>query len=84
VVTSTLGASGGPARRLSAVTTISYGGGLVAPALLGWVAARASLPVALLIPAALAAAIAVGAPALLAATAAPRTARETVQCASSR
>jgi MFS family permease len=68
VVTSTLGAAGGPARQLSAVTTISYGGGLLAPALLGFVAARASLPAALLIPAALAVAIAVGAPAVLAAT----------------
>lgn len=67
-VTSTLGAAGGPARQLSAVTTISYGGGLVAPALLGFVAARASLPVALLIPAALVVAIAAGAPAVLAAT----------------
>jgi hypothetical protein len=68
VVTSTLGAAGGPARQISAVTTISYGGGLVAPALLGFVAARASLPVALLIPAALMVAIVVGAPALLTAT----------------
>ncbi|WP_327002098.1 MFS transporter [Dactylosporangium sp. NBC_01737] len=68
MVASTLGATGGPARQLSAVTTISYGGGLVAPALLGFVAARASLPVALLIPAALLIAIAAGAPAVLAAT----------------
>ncbi|MFI5891941.1 MFS transporter [Actinoplanes sp. NPDC051513] len=68
MVASALGATGGPARQLSAVTTISYGGGLVAPALLGFVAARASLPAALLIPAALVIAIAVGAPAVLAAT----------------
>jgi hypothetical protein len=69
MVTSTLGAGGGPARHLSAVTTISYGGGLVAPALIGFVASHASLPVALLIPAALTVLIAAGAPAVLAATA---------------
>ncbi|MFF5229652.1 MFS transporter [Dactylosporangium sp. NPDC000521] len=68
VVTSTLGAAGGPARQLSTVTAISYGGGLVAPALIGFVASRASLPVALLIPAVLAAVIAVASPAVLAAT----------------
>ncbi|MEV4135514.1 MFS transporter [Dactylosporangium sp. NPDC049742] len=68
VVTSTLGAAGGPARQLSTVTTVSYGGGLVAPALIGFVASHASLPVALLIPAALTAVIAVGSPAALAAT----------------
>jgi MFS family permease len=71
LVTSTLGAGGGPARHLSAVTTISYGGGLVAPALIGFVASRASLPVALLVPAALVTLIAAAAPAVLA------TARET-------
>lgn len=64
VVTSTLGAAGGSARQLSAVTTISYGGGLVAPALIGFVAARASLPVALLIPAVLVVLIAAAAPAV--------------------
>ncbi|GAA1501647.1 MFS transporter [Dactylosporangium maewongense] len=68
VVTSTLGAAGGPARQLSTVTTISYGGGLVAPAIIGVVASHASLPIALLIPAALTAVIAVASPAALAAT----------------
>ncbi|GIJ56660.1 MFS transporter [Virgisporangium aurantiacum] len=65
LVTSTLGAGGGSARQLSAVTTISYGGGLIAPALIGLVASRASLPVALLIPSALVMAIAATAPAVL-------------------
>lgn len=63
VVTSTLGAAG--ARRLSAVTTISYGGGLVGPALIGYVADQATLSAALLIPAALALVIATVAPAAL-------------------
>ncbi|MGY0232266.1 MFS transporter [Longispora urticae] len=66
VVTSTLGASGGTAGRLSAVTTISYGGGLVGPALIGYAASRANLPTALLIPAALALLVAVVAPSALA------------------
>jgi hypothetical protein len=64
IVTSTLGAAGG-ARRLSAVTTISYGGGLVGPALIGSVAASVTLPVALLIPAALALTVAAVAPSVV-------------------
>lgn len=65
VVVSTLGTSGASARRLSTVTTISYGGGLVGPALIGSVAGRASLSTALLIPAALAVVVAAAAPAVL-------------------
>ncbi len=60
VVISALGAAGG---RLSAATTISYSGGLIGPALIGYVAARATLPVALLIPAGLALLVATVAPA---------------------
>lgn len=65
VVVSALGTSGASARRLSTVTTISYGGGLVGPALIGSVAGRAGLPTALLIPAALAVLVAAAAPAVL-------------------
>lgn len=65
VVVSTLGASGASAKRLSAVTTISYGGGLVGPAVIGTVASQAGLPIALLIPAALAVLVAAAAPAVL-------------------
>lgn len=65
VVVSELGSQGASARRLSTVTAISYGGGLVGPALIGTVAGRATLPIALLIPAALAVLVAVAAPAVL-------------------
>ncbi|MFI7687923.1 MFS transporter [Nonomuraea sp. NPDC049655] len=65
VVASLLGTVGGAARGLSAVTTVSYGGGLVGPALIGYVATTASLPLALVIPAALALLVAVAAPPLL-------------------
>lgn len=65
VVVSALGAADESAGRLSAVTTISYGGGLVGPALIGFVAAGAGLSVALLIPAALALAVAAVAPTAL-------------------
>ncbi|MEV6282147.1 MFS transporter [Kribbella sp. NPDC051770] len=65
VVVSTLGSSGASGRRLSSVTTISYGGGLVGPALIGAVAGQAGLPVALLIPAALAVVVASAAPVVL-------------------
>ena len=67
IVSSTVGAAfQGRARGLSAVTTVSYGGGLIGPALIGFVAASASLPVAMVIPAILAVLVAVGAPAILA------------------
>lgn len=61
IVVSALGAAGG---RLSAVTMISYGGGLLGPSVIGFVAAGATLPVALLIPAALAVVVATLAPIL--------------------
>ncbi|WP_020390043.1 MFS transporter [Kribbella catacumbae] len=65
VVVSALGTSGASAPRLSTVTTISYGGGLVGPALIGSVAGHAGLSTALLIPAALAVVVAAAAPAVL-------------------
>ncbi|MFC4998303.1 MFS transporter [Dactylosporangium cerinum] len=68
VVSSTLGAAfPGRAKDLSLVTTISYGGGLIGPAVIGGVASRASLPVAMAIPAVLVAVITVIAPRVLAA-----------------
>lgn len=68
VVSSTVGvAFPGRAKGLSMVTTLSYGGGLLGPALIGGVAAGASLPVAMAIPAASVAVITVVAPRLLAA-----------------
>jgi MFS family permease len=63
VVLSALGAAGAAGRRLSAATTVSYSGGLVGPALIGYVAARATLPVALVIPTGLAVLVLLGAPA---------------------
>nr|WP_042188265.1 MFS transporter [Kibdelosporangium sp. MJ126-NF4]CTQ90739.1 Major facilitator superfamily MFS_1 [Kibdelosporangium sp. MJ126-NF4] len=65
IVISAVGAATRAARQLSTVTTVSYGGGLIGPALIGYVATRASLPVALLIPAALALVVATAAPAVL-------------------
>ncbi|WP_432941737.1 MFS transporter [Kribbella sp. CA-253562] len=65
VVVSALGSSGASGRRLSTVTTISYGGGLVGPAVIGAVAARAGLPLGLLIPAVLAVVVAGAAPVVL-------------------
>lgn len=62
VVISTLGSAGADAARLSVVTMISYGGGLVGPALIGYVAAAAGLTVALIIPALLALLVAACAP----------------------
>ncbi|MEU4575219.1 MFS transporter [Nonomuraea sp. NPDC023979] len=76
VVASRLGAADGAARRLSAVTTISYGGGLVGPALIGYVATTATLSLALVIPAALALLVATVAPPLL--NAVTRTASDTL------
>ena len=61
IVVSALGAAGG---RLSAVTMISYGGGLLGPSVIGFVAAGTTLPVALLIPAALALVVVTLAPVL--------------------
>jgi MFS family permease len=73
VVSSTIGAAfPGRAKGLSVVTTLSYGGGLIGPALIGGVASRASLPVAMLIPAALVAVVTVIAPRVLTALTAGR------------
>ncbi|MFB4289881.1 MFS transporter [Nonomuraea sp. ATR24] len=76
IVASRLGAADGASRRLSAVTTISYGGGLVGPALIGYVATTATLSLALVIPAALALLVATVAPPLL--NAVTRTASDTL------
>jgi len=57
----------GRARDLSMVTTLSYCGGLIGPAVIGGVASRASLPAAMAVPAALVAAVTVIAPRVLAA-----------------
>jgi hypothetical protein len=67
IVLSTVSAGGGSAARLSVVTTISYSGGLVGPALIGALAACLTLPLALSAPAVLAFAVAFVAPRLLAA-----------------
>jgi MFS family permease len=68
VVTSTMGdAFPGRTKGLSMVTALSYGGGLLGPALIGGVAARASLPAAMAIPAVSVAMITVVAPRVLAA-----------------
>ncbi|MEU0572871.1 hypothetical protein ABZ297_46770 [Nonomuraea sp. NPDC005983] len=66
VIFSAVGAAGGPVgRALSLVTAFGYSGMLVGPAVLGYVAEASSLPVALIIPGALAAVIALsGAPAI--------------------
>ncbi|WP_433377078.1 MFS transporter [Actinoplanes sp. CA-142083] len=62
VVISALGSAGS---RLSLATTVSYSGGLIGPALVGYVAARTTLPAALLIPAGLALLVAAAAPSLV-------------------
>ncbi|WP_327091599.1 MFS transporter [Nonomuraea sp. NBC_01738] len=73
VIFSAVGAAGGPVgKALALVTAFGYSGLLVGPALLGFVAQHASLPVALIIPAAMAAVIGLsGAPAIKALTARP-------------
>jgi MFS family permease len=69
IITSALGAASGPGRRLAAATTVSYGGGLIGPVLIGLVAEGTTLPIALFIPATLTLLLAVVAPiALVAAT----------------
>jgi MFS family permease len=71
IVSSAVGAAfPGRAKGLAVVTTLSYGGGLIGPAVIGFVATRASLPVAMLIPASLVLVVAVIAPRVLAALAA--------------
>jgi MFS family permease len=71
IVISTLGSVAGNSRRLSTVTAISYGGGLIGPAVIGYVATVSNLPTALLIPAALALAVAAVAPMALRAVVRP-------------
>jgi len=65
VVLSALGNAGGSAAALSTVTTISYGGGLTGPALIGALAAALSLPAALTAPALLTVLVALAVPRLL-------------------
>lgn len=68
VVSSAIGdAFPGRTKGLSMVTTLSYGGGLLGPALIGGAAARASLPVAMVIPVASIVMITIVAPRALAA-----------------
>ncbi|WP_328809012.1 MFS transporter [Nonomuraea montanisoli] len=66
VIFSAVGAAGGQVgRALSLVTAFGYSGMLVGPAVLGFVAEESSLPVALIVPAVLAAVVALaGAPAI--------------------
>ncbi len=66
VIFSAVGASGGPVgRALALVTAFGYSGLLVGPAVLGYVAEASSLPIALIVPAVMAAIVAVaGAPAI--------------------
>ena len=79
VVSSTVGAAfPGRAKGLSMVTTLSYGGGLIGPAVIGVVASRASLPAAMAIPAALVAVVTVVAPRVLAALTAEKPDRTTL------
>jgi hypothetical protein len=70
-VASAVGAASRSAGQLSAVTTISYAGGLAGPALMGLIAGHAGIPVALLLPTLLALFLAVAAPAAVAALTVP-------------
>jgi hypothetical protein len=69
IVVSTLGVLSGAERTLSSVTAISYGGGLIGPALIGFVAGASTLPIALLIPTAAALLVVSVAPRVLGAVA---------------
>jgi MFS family permease len=73
VLFSAVGASGGPVgRALAMVTAFGYSGLLLGPAVLGYIAEAAELPVALIVPTVLAAVVALtGAPAIRALTRAP-------------
>ncbi|MFI6495807.1 MFS transporter [Nonomuraea typhae] len=73
VIFSAVGAAGGPVgKALALVTAFGYSGMLVGPAVLGFVAESSSLPVALVIPAVLAAVVALaGSPSIRALTARP-------------
>lgn len=65
IIIGTLATAGETPRTLSLVTMISYGGGLLGPALIGFLAQATTLPIALALPAALALLVAVAAPATL-------------------
>lgn len=69
IVTSALGAARRASGRISTVTMISYGGGLVGPALIGALSTAVGLPAALLLPAVLTLAVAAVGPAVLGALA---------------
>lgn len=69
IVTSALGSARRAAGRISTVTMISYGGGLVGPALIGALSTAVGLPAALVLPAVLTLAVAAVGPAALAALA---------------
>ncbi|MFD9945360.1 MFS transporter [Nonomuraea sp. NPDC059023] len=73
VIFSAVGAAGGPVgKALSLVTAFGYSGLLIGPAVLGFVAEASSLPVALVIPAVLAAVVALaGSPSIRALTTRP-------------
>jgi MFS family permease len=76
IVLSTLGSVATASRSLATVTAISYGGGLIGPSVIGSVAAGATLPVALVIPAALALAVSALAPHVLRAVMRPPSVRK--------
>ncbi|WP_435742660.1 MFS transporter [Microbacterium sp. PMB16] len=65
IVIGTLAERGESARRLSLVTMVSYGGGLLGPAMIGFLASAVSLPTAMLLPAGLALLVATIAPAAI-------------------
>lgn len=65
IIIGTLATAGETPRHLAFVTMISYGGGLLGPALIGFLAQATSLSVALLLPATLAILVSVAAPATL-------------------
>ncbi|MFC4146081.1 MFS transporter [Micromonospora mangrovi] len=66
IVSSTVGAAfPGRAKSLSLVTTLSYGGGLLGPAVMGYAASATSLSSAMVIPAALVVLVTVTAPRVL-------------------
>jgi MFS family permease len=74
VIFSAVGAAGGPVgKALSLVTAFGYSGLLVGPAVLGFVAKHASLPVALIIPAVMAAVVTLsGSPSIRALASGPK------------
>jgi len=73
VIFSAVGAAGGPVgKALALVTASGYSGLLAGPAILGYIAESSSLPVALIVPAVLAAVVALtGGPSIRALTSRP-------------